>query len=54
MALAQPVEFLGHVAVGSVFRAEQIAVGREGEVVGIAQTLGKEQALGAEFVAVVG
>ena len=54
MSLAQPVEFLGHVSARSVFRGKEVAVGCEGEVVGIAQALGKEEALIEEDIAVVG
>ena len=52
--LAQPIEFIGHVAARSVFRGEEVSVGREGEVVGVAQALGVEQSLVEQGIAAVG
>jgi len=50
----QPVQLLGGVAVWSVLRAEELAVGGKGHVEGIAKPVGKEVPGPAQLLLVIG
>ena len=53
-SLAQPVQFFGHVAARAVLGAEQIPVRREGQIEGVADSLGVKIATADELTPVIG
>ncbi|MBI3105130.1 MAG: SDR family oxidoreductase [Candidatus Rokubacteria bacterium] len=54
LALAQPVDLLRRVAVGSVLHADQVAVGGEAQVEGVADAVGEQVACRAQGRLIVG